>query len=224
MSWFSSLAGKQFLLMEQSVIEDLINEKFGYFAIQLGNYDCNFLAESRIAKHLFSGGRYQNIRFLNSALPINSDSVDLIISPHIIEQISDVESFLNDLYRAIIPGGHAIFVSFNPYSFAGLRKIFGFENTAPWNGNFITPTSIQKSLISAGFNIDESRMSNYQLIFNDEIIKYNESFDSIGSRWLPFFGNIYFIVAKKIEASITPIKPRLTKSKKLSVVINKGLI
>ena len=224
MGWFNSLAGKQLLTTEQSVIEGLIRDKFGYFAIQLGDYDCNFLAESRIAKHLFSGGQYQNISFFNSALPIKADSVDLIISPHIIEQIYDVESFLNELYRAIIPGGYAIFVSFNPYSFAGLRNIFGFENTTPWNGNFTTPNSIQKSLISAGFTIDEARMSNYQLIFNDEVINFNESLESVGSRWLPFFGNIYFIVAKKIETSVTPIKPNSIKPKKLSVLINKGHI
>ena len=222
MSWFSSLAGKQFLLTEQSVIEDLINEKFGYFAIQLGNYDCNFLARSRISKHLFSDGKYQNISFFNSALPIKSDSVDLIISPHIIELTSDVKFFFDELYRVIIPGGHAVFVSFNPYSFAGLRKLFGFENTAPWNGNFIPPRSIQNSLISAGFTIDEAKMSNYQFIFNDETISFNDSFESIGSRWLPFFGNIYFIVAKKIETSVTPIKPKWIKPRKLSVAISKG--
>jgi SAM-dependent methyltransferase len=222
MSWFSSLAGKQFLLTEQFVIESLINEKFGYFAIQLGNYDCNFLARSRIAKHLFNGGKYQNISFFNSALPIKADSVDLIICPHIIEQTSDVQFLFNELYRAIIPGGHAVFVSFNPYSFAGLRRLFGFENTAPWNGNLVPPSSIQKSLISAGFTIDEAKMSNYQLIFNDEAINFNVSFESIGSRWLPFFGNICFIVAKKIETSVTPIKPKWIKPRKLSVVINKG--
>ena len=224
MSWFNSPAGKQLLIKEQTVIESLIHDKFGYFAIQIGNYDCNFLTGSRITKHLFSGGKYQNISFINCALPINSDSVDLIISPHIIEQTPNTEFFINELYRAIIPGGHAIFVSFNPYSFAGLRKLFGFENTSPWNGNFISPNSIQKSLISAGFTIDEAKMSNYQHIFNDQAMNFNEFFESIGSRWLPFFGNIYFIVAKKRETIVTPIKPKWVKPKKLSVVINKGYL
>ena len=70
----------------------------------------------------------------------------------------------------------------------------------------------------------EAKMSNYQLIFNDGAINFKESFEDIGSRWLPFFGNIYFIVAKKIEATITPIKPKWIKPKKLSVVINKGYL
>ena len=221
MSWFNSLAGKKLLQTEQSVIESLINDKFGYFAIQLGNYDCNFLAGSRIATHLFSGGKYQNISFINNALPINADSLDLIICPHIIEQTSSVD-FFNELYRTIIPGGNVVFVSFNPYSFAGLRKLFWFENTSPWNGNFISINSIQKSLIDAGFIIDEAKMSNYQLIFNDKALNFNESLESIGSRWLPFFGNIYFIVAKKMETTITPIKPGWIKQKKISVAINKG--
>ena len=128
------------------------------------------------------------------------------------------------MYRVIIPGGHVVFVSFNPYSFAGLRKVFGFENITPWNGNFLPANTVQKSLISAGFTIDEAKMSNYQLIFNDGAINFKESFEDIGSRWLPFFGNIYFIVAKKIEATITPIKPKWIKPKKLSVVINKGYL
>ena len=222
MSWFNSPAGKQLLLTEQAVIEGLIHDKFGYFAIQLGNYDYNFLTGSRIAKHLFSGGKYQNISFFNCALPINADSVDLIICPHIIEQTPNVKFFFNELYRTIIPGGHAVFISFNPYSLAGLRKLFGFENTIPWNSNFPSLNSVQKSLISAGFTIDEATISNYQLIFNDEAMNFNESFESIGSRWFPFFGNIYFIVAKKMETTVTPIKPKWIKPKKLSVAINKG--
>jgi SAM-dependent methyltransferase len=222
MSWFNSPAGKQLLLAEQFVIESLLQDKFGYFAMQLGGYDCNFLTESRIAKHLFNGGKYQNISFFNCAIPIAADSVDLIISPHIIEQTSNTEFLFNELYRTIIPGGHVIFVSFNPYSFAGLRKIFGFENVAPWNGNFMSANSVQKSLISTGFTIDEAKMSNYQFIFNDQSIGFKQSFESIGSRWIPFFGNIYFIVAKKIEASVTPIKPKWVKPRKLSVAINKG--
>ena len=224
MSWFNSPAGKKLLIEELSVIESFIHDKFGYFAIQIGDYDCNFLAGSRITKHLFSGGRYQNISFSNCALPFNSDSVDLIISPHIIEQTTDIEFFLNELYRTIIPGGHAVFVSFNPYSFAGLRKLFGFENAGPWNGNFTSPNSVQKSLISAGFTIDEAKMSNYQLIFNDQAINFNESFENIGLRWLPFFGNIYFIVAKKMETIVTPINPKWIRPKKLSIAINKGYL
>jgi SAM-dependent methyltransferase len=149
-------------------------------------------------------------------------SVDLIISPHIIEQTFNAELFFNELYRVIIPGGYAVFVSFNPYSFAGLRKVFGFENIAPWNGNFISPNSVQKSLISAGFTIEQAKISNYQIIFNNEVMNFKESFESIGARWLPLFGNIYFISAKKIESSVTPIKPKWIRTKKLSIVINKG--
>ena len=222
MSWFNSPIGKQLLLTEQSIIESLIKDKFGYFAIQLGSYDCNFLAKSRIAKHLFTGGKHQNISFFNCALPISADSVDLIISPHIIEQTFNAELFFNELYRVIIPGGYAVFVSFNPYSFAGLRKVFGFENIAPWNGNFISPNSVQKSLISAGFTIEQAKISNYQIIFNNEVMNFKEAFESIGARWLPLFGNIYFISAKKIESSVTPIKPKWIRTKKLSIVINKG--
>lgn len=222
MSWFNSQAGKQLLLTEQSIVDSLLEDKFGYFAIQLGDYDCNFLTESRIAQHLFNGGKYQNISFFNSAIPIMADSVDLIISPHIIEQTSNAEFLFKEMYRTIIPGGHVVFISFNPYSFAGLRKIFGFENIAPWNGNFMSVNFLQKTLISVGFTIDEAKMSNYQLIFSDKTINYKKSFESIGSRWLPFFGNIYLVVAKKMEASITPIKPKWIKPKKLSVAINKG--
>ena len=224
MSWFNSPAGKQLLLTEQSVIDSLLEDKFGYFAIQLGDCDYNFLTESRIAQHLFNGGKYQNIAFFNSAIPIIADSLDLIICPHIIEQASNTHLLFKEMYRTIIPGGYAVFISFNPYSFAGLRKIFGFENITPWNGSFMSVNSVQKALISVGFTIDEAKMSNYQLIFNDKNIKHNNSFESIGSRWLPFFGNIYFVVAKKMEANITTIKPKWVKPKKLSVAINKGYL
>ena len=48
-------------------LKEKIISKFGYFAIQLGDFDCNFLTKSRIAQHLFNGGKYQNISFFNSS-------------------------------------------------------------------------------------------------------------------------------------------------------------
>jgi hypothetical protein len=70
----------------------------------------------------------------------------------------------------------------------------------------------------AGFSICEAKISNYQLIFSDDNYSFISNLESIGNRWLPLFGNLYFIVAQKKVISLTPIKPKWKNVKKTTVL------
>ena len=224
MNWFDSPYGKQLLSTEQALIDAFIHDKFGYFALQLGSFDCNFLNNSRISTHLFNGGKHKNISFHLDAIPLEEDSVDLIVCPHIIEQLTDIKSFFKDLSRVIVPGGYTLFISFNPYSFAGLRSLVGFDNHNPWNCKFKSPREVQSLLVKAGFTIEQAKFFHYQPIFNDNSDLLIGALENIGGRWLPLFGNIYCILAKKIMPGVTPIKPKWNRPKKIAVALNKGNI
>ena len=126
--------------------------------------------------------------------------------------------FLEELYRTIIPGGHLIIISFNPFSFAGIRNMFGFSMDFPWNSNFVSMSTIQNNLIEAGFSIQEAEIINYQILYSDENFIFNKKMEKIGNRWLPLFGNLYFLVVQKKVIALTPIKPKWKKSKKITVL------
>ncbi len=217
MDWFQTKIAKNLISQEKKIVNKFLEDKFGYFALQLGGSYTNFLESSRINKHLFNQGELKNITLDRSYFPLANDSIDLIICPHFIEQGYN-KLFLDELFRTIIPGGHLIIISFNPISFAGIRNLFTFSMDFPWNSKFIGMSTIQYELNEVGFSILEAKISNYQFIFSDNNYVFNKKLENIGNRWLPLFGNLYFLVAQKRVIGLTPIKPKWKNSKKASVL------
>ena len=217
MNWFKSKTAKKLIEQEKIIINKFIEDKFGYFAIQIGGDFTDFLEHSRITKHLFNEGALKNISFHTSSIPLSDESVDLIICPHFIEQGYN-KAIFDEFFRIIIPGGHIIIISFNPYSFAGIKNFFSFSMQFPWNSKFISMSVIQKQLEESGFSISEAKISNYQPIFYDDNHFFNNNLENIGNRWLPLFGNVFFIVAQKKVVSLTPIKPKWNGANKITAL------
>jgi hypothetical protein len=217
MNWFKSKTAKNLLAEEKIIINKFIEDKFGYFALQLGGPFNDFLENSRITKHLFNDGILRNISFDVSSIPFAEESIDLIICPHFIEQGYNKKMF-DEFFRTIIPGGHLVIISFNPFSLAGIRNFFSFSMQFPWNSKFVSMSLVQSQLKDAGFSISEAKISNYQLIFSDDNYSFSSSFERIGNRWLPLFGNLYCIVVQKKIKSLTPIKPKWKNIKKTTVL------
>ena len=216
MKWFESNNAKKLVEQEKEILNKFIEDKFGYFALQLGGPFTDFLENSRIHRHLFSEGVLKNIVFESSSLPFAEESVDLIICPHFIEQGYN-EKLFGELYRVVIPGGYLIIISFNPFSFAGIRNFFSFDMEFPWNSKFISMAKIQQEIKSAGFSITDAKILNYQPIIFDKL-PFNSNFEEIGNRWLPLFGNVFFIVAQKRVIGLNPIKPKWKNVKKSSAM------
>jgi len=217
MNWFKTKNAKKLIEQEKIIVNKFIEDKFGYFAIQIGGAFTDFLEHSRITKHLFNEGVLKNISFDISSIPFSEESIDLIICPHFIEQGYN-QAIFNEFFRIIIPGGHIIIISFNPYSFAGIKNFFSFSMQFPWNSKFISMSEIQKKLKESGFSISEAKISNYQPIFSDNNYFFNNNLESIGNRWLPLLGNVFFIVAQKKVLNLTPIKPKWKNIKKITVL------
>ena len=217
MNWFKSKTAKKLIEQEKIIVNKFIEDKFGYFAIQIGGAFTDFLEHSRITKHLFNEGIFKNISFDASSIPISKESIDLIICPHFIEQGYNKEMF-DEFFRIIIPEGHLIIISFNPYSFAGIKNFFSFSMRPPWNSKFISMSLIQKQLKESGFSISEAKIINYQPLCSNDNYFFNSNLESIGDRWLPLFGNVFLIVAQKKVISLTPIKPKWNGVNKITVL------
>ncbi|MDC0127317.1 class I SAM-dependent methyltransferase [Methylophilaceae bacterium] len=216
MNWFKSNNAKNLIEQEKSIVNKYIEDKFGYYALQLGDYFSDFLEQSRISKHIFNHGPLKNIFFDSLNMPFAEDSIDLIICPHFLEQGYNKDIF-NELFRVVIPGGNLIIIAFNPYSLAGIKNLFSFNMEFPWSSKFLTMANIQYELKESGFSIVEAKIANYQPIILDSHHSFNTYLESIGNRWLPLFGNIFFIVAQKKVISLTPVKPRWKNSKKRTI-------
>lgn len=220
MTWFDTKNGKRILDLEDKILNDFMEDKFGYFALQINWNGRDLLKNSRMKHHLSLEGKNKNIACDCNHLPFDNDSVDLTISQHSIEKNNNVQDFMNELYRITIPEGRVIIFSFNPFSFAGLRNLTYFDTKFPFNSKFSSMKEAQSKLKKCGFSIELGKIFDYQPLFTDESY-FSKTIDDIGSRWLPLLGNIYYIVAKKEVPGLTPLKPKWNKIKTVNAVSSK---
>tara|TARA_B100001063_G_scaffold59633_1_gene53854 strand:+ start:128 stop:790 length:663 start_codon:yes stop_codon:yes gene_type:complete len=220
MTWLDTKNGQRLLNLEDEVLSEFLEDKFGYFALQTNTNGRNLLKKTRMKHHIMLDGKEKNLSCLLDQLPFESDSIDLTICQHVIEKNENNIGLFNELFRITIPEGRVAIFSFNPFSFAGLRNLTFFDRKFPWNSKFISMGDVQKILKECGFSIEQGKLIDYQLLFSDEY-NYSKRLDDVGARWLPLLGNIYFIVAKKEVPGITPIRPKWNKMKAGKAVTNK---
>ena len=220
MTWFDTKNGQRLLNAEEAILSEFLEDKFGYFSLQTHTLGRNLLKQTRMNHHIMMEGPDRNIVCSSMHLPFEKDSIDLIISQHQLEKIGNIQALFSEFFRVIIPGGRVVILSFNPFSFAGLRNLTCFDNFSPWNQKFISLSAAQKILKEEGFTVEEGRMVDYQPLFSDNASAH-KVFEDVGARWLPLFGNVYFIVARKDVVGVTPLRPKWNKMKQDKAVPNK---
>tara|TARA_B100000767_G_scaffold147235_1_gene138723 strand:+ start:69 stop:743 length:675 start_codon:yes stop_codon:yes gene_type:complete len=222
MNWFDSESGKSLVNFEQEVIKKYLDQKFGYYALQLGVHKNNLIKNTKIKNQVVVNGKEKNVDLDAEWLPFAFDSIDLVLCLHIFEKVGDPKKLMDELFRVTVSGGYVVLCGFNPISFAGLRKIVKFDNFFPWNGSFISISKVQSLLKESGFTLRESKLKHYQPMFFDNKSSINDNLEKIGNRWLPLFGNIYFLVAEKVTVSKIPKKQKWNRIKQRKVVATKS--
>ena len=84
--WLASPQGRYLLAREQSYFDDAVVDVFGYHAMQLGLEQVNLLRTNRIPLQVCVGPRGGvGLRADFRDLPVESNSVDLMVLPHTLE-------------------------------------------------------------------------------------------------------------------------------------------
>ena len=222
MNWFDSESGKSLVDFEQKVIERYLDQKFGYYSLQLGEHKSNLIKNAKIKHQIIGCGKEKNVDLDAEWLPFAFDSIDLVLCLHLFEKAGDPKKLMDELFRVTVSGGYVILCGFNPVSFAGLRKTVKFDNFFPWNGSFLSISKVQNLLKGSGFTLRESKLAHYQPMIFDSKSSINDKLEMIGNRWLPLFGNIYFLVAEKVTVSKILKKQKWNKLKQRKVVVTKS--
>jgi SAM-dependent methyltransferase len=144
-------------------------------------------------------------------LPIASDTIDMVILPHLLEFEAKRYQVLREVERVLKPEGELIILGFNPWSCFTLanivRKISG---KSPGYSRFISRSRMIDWLhmlnfeaeVVAGFDISTATTS------DDEYKQYKSSF------WV----TAYAIHAIKRRFNIIPLQPHWTKSQRYGLV------
>lgn len=226
--WFATPLGQYLLERELHCVDNTIADIFGFNALQLGLPEHDFLRTSRIpfkCRIAPAGAVDLHADFFD--LPIASNSIDLLLLPHVLEFSVHPHQILRELQRVLMPEGHAVITCFNPWSLWGLRRLFSrAHNAYPWCGHFITLPRLKDWLALLELEIGSGRMGCYVPPCTQ--VKWLHRFrfmEPAGDRWWPIAGGVYFLhVVKRVRGMrvIMPMwREQLARQRNMAVVPKK---
>lgn len=207
--WLASLPGRHVLAWEQGQVDDLVADVFGYHALQIGLPQANFLRANRIplrqkAADLGSA----DLRCHYAALPIASNSTDLVVLPHVLEFSDEPHQILREVERILIPEGQVIVIGFNPLSLWGVKRRFDRSGEFPWNGSYLSLNRLKDWLKLLGFEVDRGCLGCYlPPLERLQWLQCRPTTLRAGERWWNFSGGVYALRAIKRTHGMRLITP-----------------
>lgn len=214
--WLHTPQGRYIMSWEQSRIEAMVVDVFGYNALQLGLPQFDLLAQNRIPLRQIAGesGQVDVLCDLRE-LPFAANSIDLVVMPHILEFHCDPHQVLREVERVLIPDGQLIVTGFNPISLWGLRRrLSSCPDEFPTNGNYISVLRLKDWLQLLSFEVDRGSFGCYAPPCDQERWLKRWSFmEAAGNRWWSFAGGVYLMRAVKRVLGMRLIMPPWTQKK-----------
>jgi len=217
--WFADMLGTTLLEEEQAALNGLLQNLFGYYLLQLGWVaPRNLLAESRIRMRMVMdvdrplGLEYPFVRAMPEMVPVQTDSLDVVVLQHTLEFAKDPHEVLREVDRMLIPEGHVVIVAFNPWSFWGAWRLLrrrGRSQRFPWCGHFLSVTRMKDWMGLLGFDTVQVLPVFFRPPLRHEgVMRRLRFLDNMGGRAWPLLSGVNIVVAQKRLATLTPIKLR----------------
>jgi len=231
--WFESRVGIQLAKTEKSVLDTILPDLFGYYLVALAHpLQADKFAASRVSRRILMNICAQDYHpplqptgFQGEVhrLPLQTDSVDVLVLPHILEFSRHPHDVLREADRVLIAEGHVVILGFNPFSFWMLwRLALGWRGGVPWCGAFRSVNRMRDWLALLGFDVESTQYYFFRPpLQSNGVLRKLALLEKLGRRLWPIFGGGYAIVAKKRVMTLTPIRTRWTTRKRL---VTTGLV
>jgi SAM-dependent methyltransferase len=208
--WFETPKGAYVLGWERAQFDSAVEDVFGYNALQIGLPGIDFLRANRIALRVTAGlAPGCGLRADPNHLPIASQSMDLVVLPHVLEFDPDPHQILREAERVLRPEGQIVIAGFNPVSLWGLKRKLGGKRTGyPWCGDFIGLLRLRDWLKLLGFELNGGRFGCYAPPVSQAMWLQRFAFmEKAGDRWWPICGGVYVVRAVKRVQGMRLVTP-----------------
>ncbi len=225
--WFAQPCGQLLLENEQEVINELLPSLFGYHLLQMSVSETVDLSQSSSIHHRVSlvtrltreQASIKKCCLVSDfdQLPIESDSVDVVVLHHVLDFSPNPHQVLKEVNRVLIPRGHVIIIGFNPFSLFGLWKVFAslFTNSSHWRYS-----SIAKKRLFDWFKLLDLEKAKVTHTFfrppctSASLLRRLSFLEKAGNKLGMPFGGAYVVLARKDVGAIIPIKAPWEKNSK----------
>lgn len=196
---------------------------FGYNAVQVGLPEFDALRANRIPFKVYLGlaqptpeqsGCWQaQVQATPEALPFASQSLDLLVLPHVMEYVDDPHRVLREAERVLIPEGRVVMTGFNPFSLWGLRQRLAFDPWLPSEAQCLLAHRLKDWCQLLSLDVEHSRYGCYAPpVRSARWLQRYGFMERAGARWWPVAGAIYMVSAVKRVSGMRLIEPPWKKS------------
>ena len=210
-AWLATPPGQYVMRWERERLGEAVVDMFGYFAVQLGFLELDALAANRMPHRIRvslrrdrlpeDGRRPDLIVGSFGELPLDSQSVDLVVLPHQLEFCEDPHQVLREADRVLRPEGRLVITGLNPISLWGLRESATFRPFAPFlppTGQFISMPRLRDWMKLLSFEIDSGHYGCYvPPCRTQKWLDRMRFMERAGDRWWPICGAVYMVSAVK---------------------------
>ena len=231
--WYTTSLGKKLAEREQALLGTALANLFGYHLLQVGQLtEVDWLTSSRISHQIVIDfpSQQELLRLRPSQLvsqphllPCQSDSIDVVLLPHVLEFSHYPHAVLREVERILIPEGVVVVLAFNPWGFWNIwRLAIGWRAHAPWCARFLSTTRLKDWLALLGFDV--LNIEGYFFrppIQSEKLMNHCGVWEKLGQRFWPGMGAAKLLIARKRVTTLTPIRPRW--SAKPQAIVRPGL-
>lgn len=210
--WWQSPLGQLLLSVEREIISQLDEPLPGYFFVQIGGNESCLPTVSNRACSQWRIGRKADLRAEPESLPFRSNSIDNLLLQHVLERSRDPHQLLREAERVLSADGKIILCCFNPFSLWGLRRLFSWQDSPPWDGHFFSQTRIRDWLALLNFEVTEQHKMLFRPPFRHSRWLQGSLFmERWGRRLWPWLGGVSVMVAAKRTIPLTPVRENWRK-------------
>jgi len=195
---------------ELAQFDSAVDDVFGFRAVQVGLPEVDFLRQNRIS-YRFTLALEPGAAVAADPLqlPLASQSVDLVVLPHVLEGHPNPHDVLREVERVLMPEGQVVISGFNTISLWRARQLFASRhNGAPWDAKFIGLLRLREWLRVLGFELNGGKFGCYAPPFRNEVwLKRFAFMEKAGARWWPVTGGVYVVRAVKRVHAMRIVTP-----------------
>jgi SAM-dependent methyltransferase len=233
--WFDTPAGAYARAWEQERLNDLTVDLFGYNAVQIGLPHIDGLQANRMPNkwQTDSGLADKDEKRIVlchdfAELPFATQSLDLVVLPHVLEFAAEPHQVLREVERVLIPEGQVIICGFNPASMWGLRQTAGRLTGAhflPLHGEFISVPRLKDWLKLLNMEVNRGHFGCYAPpCMTAKWLQRFAFMEKAGDRWWPYLGALYIVQAiKRVKGMrlVGPVRQKAGRQVRSAVATNK---
>ena len=203
---------------EREKIGHIVEDCFGYRALQIGLPGIDFLACNRMPSHICTVAEWERpdcpdagacssalVYAEGDALPFFSEELDLVVLPHALDFSGSIlwaRHVLREASRVLIPGGRLVITAFNPGSLWGIwqkaERIFHNGSFLPSRSVLVALPRLRDWCSLLSLEIDRGAFGAYEPpCRSDRSMSQWHWFDQAGDRWWPSCGGVMMISAVK---------------------------